>query len=391
MDQALDQMRGNAEAPVAVFLGAGASKMFGYPLTRDLMFRIFQGLQDGSILSRDVAATGARNRLPSQALLDFLVELLPGERYTENLIPQVTAVLSLLDFSLATGQALLPGRSMDDTRNARRLLERAILETIPDHKWFTAAEERCFDLFAGWLGHLQRGPSGHPLSIITSNYDMISDLASMYVAGVKRYRDRWSLNSLADRVDFGFRWVHPEWDDETVFARPERPLVALLKLHGATNWLRCPLCENVYVNPEGPIAWLAHRKTTRWANSCHCSATKLEPQIISPSFVREMREPNLISVWKSALERLRAARHWIMIGYSFPDEDVGIRALFARAASSRTRPPRITVIQHDDRARVNYESFFGSVNYLLGGTELLVARWKARAVRPRVARHASHA
>ena len=390
MDRALDQMSGSAEGPTAVFLGAGSSKMFGYPLTRDLMLRIFQGLHDGSLLDREVVAGVAGRCSPSRSLLEFLVELLPGERYTENLIPQVTAVLSLLDFSLATGQALLPGRNMDDTRNARRLLERAILEAIPDEEWFTAAEEEGFDLFTSWLGHLRRGPTGHPLSVITANYDMISDLAAMYVADVRRYRSRWSLSSLADRVDFGFRWVHPDWNDETVFARPERPRVALLKLHGATNWLRCPLCENIYINPEGPIAGLAYRKT-KWANSCHCSETKLEPQIISPSFVREMREPNLISVWKCALERLRSARHWIVIGYSFPDEDVGIRALFARAASSRTPQPRITVIQNDDRWRVNYESFFGSVNYLLGGTELLVDRWKARAVRARTARRTSDA
>jgi NAD-dependent SIR2 family protein deacetylase len=383
MDAALRELASRRGGSVAVFLGAGASKSFGYPLTRDLMLQIFKGLLQNEILGREAAGMGTAKTSPRQELLDFLVELLPGERYSENLLPQVTAVLSLLDFSLATGQALLPGRTMDDTRRARRLLERAILETIPDHEWFEPAEEARFDLFARWLGCLKSRGSRGGLSLITSNYDMISDLAALYVARARWSDGQWSLNSVARKVDFGFRWVHPEWDDETIFDRPPQPEVALLKLHGSTNWLRCPLCENVYINPAGPIAWLAGRKKTAWTNECHCSETQLEPQIISPSFVREMREPNLIAVWKHALERLRAARHWVIIGYSFPDEDVGIRALFARASSARDPKPRITVVQRDEKARVNYESFFeqGTVNYLTGGMDLLLDRWKARTAR----------
>jgi hypothetical protein len=59
-------------------------------------------------------------------------------------------------------------------------------------------------------------------------------------------------------------------------------------------------------------------------------------QIVSPSFVRDIRSANLSSVWQSALDWLRLADDWIIIGYSFPDEDLNIRSLFARARFSRT-------------------------------------------------------
>jgi len=217
------------------------------------------------------------------------------------------------------------------------------------------------------------------LAMITTNYDMISDLAAMYIADVEGNYRIWSLADLARKVDFGFRWVRP--DNKTkqkLFPRPKHPSIALYKLHGSTNWLRCPLCENLYINPHGPIEWIARGKENAPYNQCHCSETRLEAQIVSPSFIREMREPNLIAVWKSTLDFLREADHWIIIGYSFPDEDVGIRALFTRAFGSASDQPKIKVVQLDDAARINYESFFpdGSVQYLTGGLDGLLDRWK---------------
>jgi NAD-dependent SIR2 family protein deacetylase len=378
-DDLIRELKRGSNRPLAIFLGAGASKTFGYPITRDLMLKIFEGLIKGRILNKNASGPGALSDDPRAELLDFLTELLPGERYSKAKVPMVTGVLSLLDFSLATGQALLPGRTLDGTRRARQLLERALLEVIPDHEWFEEEEEERFDQFRGWLASLKsrRPPGG--LAMITTNYDMASDLAAMYVADVEGKYKTWSLADLANKVDFGFRWVRPDREKEEFFPRPEHPRIALYKLHGSTNWLRCPLCENLYINPHGPIAWVAGGKRTVWDNQCHCSETRLEAQIVSPSFIREMREPNLVAIWKSTLDFLREADHWIIIGYSFPDEDVGIRALFTRAFGSKSRRPKISVVQLNDDARVNYESFFpdGSVQYLTGGLSVLLDRWEA--------------
>src|SRR5882724_4142855 len=86
---------------------------------------------------------------------------------------------------------------------------------------------------------------------------------------------------------------------------------------------------------------------------------KLEVQIVSPSFVRDIRSPNLSSVWQSSLNWLREAKDWIIIGYSFPDEDMNIRSLFARALASSAVDPKITVIQHrmDAQTKCRYMTF----------------------------------
>ncbi len=380
IDQTICRFRTKSTKPIAFFLGAGSSKTFGYPLTRDLMLEIFQGLASGNILDKPSKKSKAVSRRPRKDLHEFLHHLLPGKRVSKKNVPLVTGVLSLLDFSLATGQALLPGRSLDDTRVARQLLEQALLEIIPDYLGFSGKEEQLFNKFCSLLkGCMSHRPPGG-LGLITTNYDMVTDLAAMEIANVKGDDDSWSLPDLASKVDFGFRWVSPDDGangDEETYPRPTAPLVSLFKLHGSTNWLRCPLCENLYINPLGPIAWIAAEKTNNSSSQCHCSETRLEAQIVSPSFVREMREPNLIAIWKSALELLREADHWAIVGYSFPDEDVGIRALFTRAFGSKKKHPVITVIQHGDGARVNYESFFpsGTISYLNCGLEPLLTRW----------------
>ena len=118
---------------------------------------------------------------------------------------------------------------------------------------------------------------------------------------------------------------------------------------------------------------LAYKRDVSDDNRCHCGHSKLEVQIVSPSFVREMLAPNLISVWQSALNWLRDADDWIIIGYSFPDEDLNIRSLFTRALASRRNSPYITAIQlgSNESIRMRYESFFprGQLKFLTSGLE----------------------
>jgi hypothetical protein len=385
MDNLLDTLEQPGTNPIAIFMGAGASKTFGYPLTRELMLKILRGLDEGKVLNEKPpkAANGAPT--PGRELFEFLSRLLPGDRMTEETVPMVTGVLSLVDFALSTGQVLLPGSTIEYTRRMRGLLDRALLEVIPDHEMWRGSKKRQEPYYLealAWLrGLMSRRPPGG-VAIITTNYDMMSDLPVMEASGVKRDTRGWNIASTAQKVDFGFRWVHPQvLKEERVFSRPERPKMALFKLHGSTNWLRCPLCENIYINPRGPISLIAGDDSGEWDNECHCSNTQLEAQIVSPSFVRGMQEPNLIATWKNALDFLREADHWVMVGYSFPDEDVAIRALMTRSyGAGKIRYPQVSVVQWDDKARVNYESFFppGSVRYVTGGFGLLLDRAKTR-------------
>lgn len=364
---------------VAIFLGAGASSVFGYPLTRALLPTIMTAVHDRDFLPAlhgDPPRQGSRNR---RELHRVLMQLLPGENLRRQNLPLVTSLLSLLDYSLASKQFLLAASSMDDTRRARQLLERAILEVLAEDEEFGRSAGKYLNMFCGLLTELRARARNEPLVIVTSNYDMAAEELAFRCAGVPKDENGWwDAEATAERVNFGFRWSHPETTVPTQYAQPAAPSVSLLKLHGSTNWLRCPLCDSIYVNPWGSIWHQAYRTKRDYNNECHCSYTKLEAQIVSPSFVREFREPNLLNIWKEALDALRRADEWIIIGYSFPDEDLGIRALFTRAYGSRDDTPHITAVQYDRAAFNRYDAFFDSaaLSYCEGGLVPFMEAWE---------------
>jgi len=351
-----------------VFLGAGASKTFGWPLTYELLPLIIDGIIEKTLFE-DVRINNKRDNAADRELLtEALLALCPGLQLTRTALkknrqrlPLVTSLLSMLDYSLSSGQALVSGLTLDEIKNARVLVERAIYETIEheevatgDHYWPPREPNEVTQQLITWLDGIRSKNSA--VGVITSNYDVAIEKAW----GFKR-EDMHDVDDLSSSLDFGFDWIWPSHRyPETIVTRPATALRRLYKLHGSTNWLRCGLCDRVYINPRVDIAVYAYDRETTPNNGCHCGHYKLEVQIVSPSFVRDMRAPNLISVWQSALNWLRTADDWIIIGYSFPDEDLNIRSLFTRALAARQDWPHVTAIQLGDSQsiRTRYEAFF---------------------------------
>jgi hypothetical protein len=357
---------GNRKGKVAVFLGAGASKTFGWPLTNELLPIILDGLIKKDLFE-DVRINGKpENEADRELLKKALIALCPGLEISRDYInqnrarlPLVTSLLSMLDFAIAAGHAIVPGLTPERVRDARTLLERAIYEAIEHEEekqglnyWPARQSNELNTLLIEWLNGV-RAKEGQ-IGFITSNYDVAIEQAFGFDRDVQS-----QVKALA--IDFGFDWTWPSNSyPPKLIRRPQTPKRRLYKLHGSTNWLRCGLCDRMYINPEVDIAVYAYDREADPNNACHCGHAKLEVQIVSPSFVREVRSPNLISVWQRAMDWLRRADDWIVIGYSFPDEDLNIRSLFTRALGSRDNPPFVTAIQFgtNEQTRIRYEAFF---------------------------------
>jgi len=373
---------------VAVFLGAGASRTFGWPLTSQLLPMILDGLIDENLFEDWRVNTKPENVDDRAILRKAIKALCPGIQITtdyltqnRNRLPLVTSLLSMLDYSLASGQALVLGLSADEIKSARSLLERAIYERIErDEKtaigdqWRPRQPNDYTIRLAQWLDEIRESPSN--VGVITSNYDVAIEKAW----GIDRCNEE-TISDLA--LDLGFDWFWPSDMYELIISRPVDPGRRLYKLHGSTNWLRCGLDDRIYINPKVDIAVYAYARKVLLSNKCHCGHAKLEVQIVSPSFVREMRAPNLISVWQQALKWLRQADDWIVIGYSFPDEDLNIRSLFTRALASRRRAPYVTAIQLgvNEQTRTRYEAFFPKdrITFLDGGLKTFLDNTKELA------------
>jgi hypothetical protein len=95
-------------------------------------------------------------------------------------------------------------------------------------------------------------------------------------------------------------------------------------------------------------AWA--RPSPRKYNVCWCEGL-LRSLLVTPSVVRDVRDANLLGIWKAALEDLRMADEWIFVGYSLPAEDISIRSLLLRAWHARRRTRlRVKVVQFERNA-----------------------------------------
>jgi hypothetical protein len=378
---------GAAPKRVVLFLGAGASRACGYPLNDEILPEILRRLEEDDFedelidmhakeLKRAFKALLAPANLfirreSSAVLLDAIRDCLGDEELGEdargfiemvkNAIPpirervprpQITEVLSIIDHCLDHSEELFPvQRTTLKLNELRSLLDRAVARVIKciHRKGREVVPREILD----WINRQRR--LGSDVSVISTNYDFSLDRCL--------FEDLGDWNANYNQVDFGFTWRDP--DDGELVPPALNPKLRLYKLHGALNWLGCARCGNTYVNFARTIDDLADRKSD-WA-TCHCGFVPLRAVLVAPSFVRRYRDRNILSIWRSAQEVLRLADQWVMVGYSFPSEDIGLRSLFLRTMLSRDDAPEIRVVNRGDAALLRYRQLFPTCHYTSDG------------------------
>jgi NAD-dependent SIR2 family protein deacetylase len=361
---------------VAVFTGAGVSFCYGYPLTNKILPTMVKWENDTDFL--EIPGEKGRPALEKRATLKALLEqLIPGGRQDPKALPLVTTLLSVIDYAIERRQPLWPGSTVEKLREARRILDQAIFDVLGEYKPFLKDEEKALWSFGGFLREVQSRRKNRRVGLITSNYDLSSEWATLYAQFNRQSFDGWTTTR-ASAIDFGTEWLDPFANGWTKIKRPPAPDFCCYKLHGSTGWLRCPICQQIYINCTGGTWFQGFRSGMDYNNQCDCSDTQLEAQIVSPSFVRRMDDLNLLNIWNHSHTLLSNASHWIIMGYSLPEEDISIRALFTRAMHCRKTPLRVTVVQHGKDSFDKYNSMFGShsLHFVSGGLVDFLASWR---------------
>ena len=149
-----------------VFLGAGASKAMGYPLTSELLPRIVAKLQSGSLFGRLTDAERKRDRL--KKALDALA---PG--WVHNRLPTFVDLLSLLDYCIHQNVTIFPSGGHFELRSFRAIIEAALVEvSSPDR-----SDRLLADTFRTRL-------KDHPsVAFITTNYDLACEVTLVSLLG----------------------------------------------------------------------------------------------------------------------------------------------------------------------------------------------------------------
>jgi hypothetical protein len=109
----------------AVFIGAGASKPLGLPLTNDIFPQSLERLAAKSLYRGDAVDLERLRR----CFLAFLPGIFaPGA--PRDVLPPITDLLSLVDYFLLSGNAPDIGVSRSELARARTLIDRAVFELL---------------------------------------------------------------------------------------------------------------------------------------------------------------------------------------------------------------------------------------------------------------------
>lgn len=315
--------RGSGGAPPkrklrVMFLGAGASKAAGLPLT-EVLQRIWP--RDHEVVS----PWEARRRKPTwKRDLQRAVTVLYPDGGADGFRPPVSEFFTLLEVidRVHSGRERMPLSTEDLLRDLRGEistgLARACAELVrrmaqtPHYAWFRS--------------------SARPHVVITSNWDTLAEQAAMK-AGLT---------------------VHLGWPTKGNGERKAGPLtsgeVVVLKLHGSTDWglATDEVCvANTppwkYDRLDAPISPGRHSRTTSISGGEELVRYRaIDAPVTTDRVAEGFKEPlmatmaagkdyfirgAIATIWDDAYWTLSRARTLDIVGYSFPDDDLELRTL----------------------------------------------------------------
>src|SRR5262245_62031850 len=310
-----------------LFLGAGASAAFGMPLTNGIMPTIVKRLKNSELYDDVIKYSTLEAPNPAKdraSLARYLQELAPGYEAIDLKHLPVTDILSLLDYMLLSAFVPAPQDRHDDLVNCRVLIERGILEILgwPYDPSSDADIPPDLVKIGRWM--YRQGEQEAGFALISTNYDELFE-TELYRHLIKEVQAAASNNGQSVRpfdivnrtVNFGLSWR--DCPTGEIFNPPSKHRYSILKLHGSVHWMKCDLCGWIVCNDDYNFHNLApHVKMFDRRNTCGCGHWPLQSVVMAPSFVRDIRDPNILSVWRNAFEELRVADQWYFIGYSLP-------------------------------------------------------------------------
>ena len=189
-----------------------------------------------------------------------------------------------------------------------------------------------------------------PVSVISANWDILLD-NSIY----KSISDNSEYDAV---VDYCCYISSKDVDDGSVKPGLEKLgqggfNVKLLKLHGSLNWLQCPRCARLYAKFSKKVAIDIFTKPT----SCrHCDENfseeagkhLLAPNLIMPTFLKDLSNPQYRIIWQNAGIELSEATKLVFIGYSLPSADFEMRQLLSRMTRKNVEIEVVDFCKHED-------------------------------------------
>lgn len=332
-----------------VIFGAGATKACGGPMTNEILVDAFR----------------ERDHIQREDFLDLLDQFLiqnfhlpsnaPARRQEDY--PGLPLLLSLLDTAIDRRHALRAGWGPDRLVDVRDALEYVIFALL-DHRLRSISTNH----YLRFMELLQSAPAEEP-TFISLNYDLIADNALI---------KRGEKTGHVGVPDYGCDVATPAYRSLPRSGK-------LFKLHGSLNWLYCPGCHrlDVGVSEAGRMFKVLdtlyqeeyNRLEDRYScmgAACRECGANVRPVMVTPTYLKDYRNPHISRTWYEAERTLRRADRVIFVGYSLPEDDLAVTYLLKRGLS-HLHGSAVTVVEFDPAGRglrdhpvgARYRTLFG--------------------------------
>lgn len=370
-----------------VFLGAGASHAAGYPLTSALLpelekmtastpnifvpdywkrFSVFRNKTTG-VIKRIMFSTNPEVIL---SLIDLYTECYKNEEQEgwkefERLLKQLK--------SEAVNSEEIPDDSYDTEEKGfnkdkkvffdAKLAIHAFLKCV-DHFFFL---QHCCDFEKGtkrWqylkseLSLLSKGDI-----VITTNWDT---LAERVLSDNNRWtpRDGYGFQVQLKYVDSNGRPL--SFTSDVTRTIPESSDVKVLKLHGSYGWRQKKGSSELYLKSASYLQYLPIKNSKQDIYVIDSGAPSYDqydvnPVMIYPSFFKQLKWPQLQSIWYQASKAMNEADEVHVIGYSLPESDTALRTLLntIKFRLEENTIKRVTIDDPDSETRERWKNFLG--------------------------------
>ncbi|MGE9268184.1 MAG: hypothetical protein ACQKBY_08805 [Verrucomicrobiales bacterium] len=317
-------------------LGAGFSKAANLPLQGELLPAVLKQENENS-----------------NSIKNFI-------KTVYGLVGDAAKQLALEDVYTPIHQAISSGQYLksytpDKLKEVERCLNLEIANVMNDR----VGHDKYAQDFVDYLqGHSL--PRRDSFSIISLNWDIMLD--KILFQKLKQDTDvNGNRRGLLNYCNYGTQiWKYNEVSGTNLTSSRNRNTIKLLKLHGSLNWVSCPRCNRLFINPNEKSAIAAY---TRTATCKKCEGgVKLETEIALPTFQKDLSRIHFQHIWHKAAIELSEATKLVFVGYSFPLADFDFRALITKHVSTTTAV-EVVLYSHDKRPTPEgqrYIDYFGN-------------------------------
>ncbi len=294
---------------IVLFLGAGFSKPFGFPV----MSEFFSAVDGNPRLTSD------EKRFVGELLLD-------ARRANSFLKSSPTNLEDVLSFAVMRDRL---GLSQGNSES--RVLR--VLQAVFTHASGARDHWEKYDVFRQFLGFDPTAQEAPRLSIITTNYDLNAECV-LWRHGLQ-CRPGFDWKQVSDGGGYSVRGQ--------LYSEGGLPV---FKLHGSVNWF-LPGAEGA-LSVEGRIVSVGHHGDGALPLACTGNwDSPTDPVLVPPSFLKPDLVGPLGEIWANAASALKEAHAVVFVGYSFPDSDTEMMYFLATGLSENSLIRRIVLVDPD--------------------------------------------